>query len=179
MHSRWIRGVWLGKTHTTDEHVVWTTSGAGICTGRSVQVRDEDPTLDMLRGVTDRPHCKRSTKEGVRLHGDVVHGDVHVPSPDRVGHDGSADDWWPSKTRQWQITKEVFTRCGATPNCGKCTDWSHNKRTARGHTRECRRRLEDLLRHDPIWATHLSQREQERRRTRSGSRATRSSSEAV
>ena len=36
MSSRWSRGLWLGKTVDTDEHVLWRLDGGGVSTARSV-----------------------------------------------------------------------------------------------------------------------------------------------
>ena len=59
------------------------------------------------------------------------------------------------RVRHWQITREVFDRYGATPNCPKCTAWTNGTRSSRNHSITCRRRLEQALRHDPIFGPRI------------------------
>ena len=64
MSERWAGGLWLGKSQTSDEHVVWALDGSGAKCARSIRLLAENPISDMLEMVNRRP-VEHST--GLRL----------------------------------------------------------------------------------------------------------------
>ena len=137
MQTRWTRGLWLGKSHGNDEHLIWGLDGTGIRRARSVMPRDGPVTADQLRGVLVRPGGRPNGQRSVQDRG----GEVAVRNRDDV--------------RQWQITRAAFNEFGATPGCGRCADWSRNIRSQRGHTQVCRDRFKHVLRHHPVFGPRI------------------------
>ena len=95
MAARWLPGVWVGKAHGSNEHLVCMADGSGIKSARSVIVRDVPLSSDLLRLICVGPGSRRFST---------------VPDPDIVV---SQPDPRPSAaargpTRAWQITKEVW-----------------------------------------------------------------------
>ena len=137
MQSRWSGGIWLGKCHGSDEHVIGMFDGS-LLTARSVQPRDDHVSADLLKSVVCIPGSARSRREAPP---------EPQPAPPRVERED---------VRRWQITREIFNEYGATPGCGKCEDWSRNRRTQRGHSQACRARLERVLRSDPHFGPRIA-----------------------
>ena len=137
MQPRWQNGLWLGKAYSTDEHIVWLLDGSGILQARTVQGRDETLTREHLQSVTNGVAGRRAR---------IAEPEQHPAPPNQPQR---------SNVRRWQITREIFTEYGATPGCGKCSDWAQNLRTQRGHSQACRARLERILRANPYFAPRI------------------------
>ena len=147
MAARWVHGFWMGKSHSSDEHIVWLADGSGMRCARTVQSRDVELTYDQLLGITEWPGAQR-------LRGQARRGELRVRRPQEpaAGNPPRARD----EARRWQITREVFQEYGATPGCSKCEDWTRNTRSSRSHSNICRARLERILRNHPCFGPRIA-----------------------
>ena len=57
--------------------------------------------------------------------------------------------------RRWHITREVFERYGATPDCPRCNDWVTRVRSNKPHTQVCRDRMERVLASVPVYGPRI------------------------
>ena len=122
MEPKTAVGVWLGKSNTSDEHLVGTPQGIRRC--RSCYRRPEgkrwDKTvLDRMRGTPWQPKGEPTAVRG------------QPPTPGTPGRRGVC------------ITLERQIEHGATPGCPGCnTVYGDNPKP---HSPECRARFEKLL----------------------------------
>ena len=78
MQTRWSCGVWLGKAHGSDEHLVSLLDGSGLRRARTVKCRDEPITEELLRGICELPGSARFQRPlSPPVRGDVPEGE-HV-----------------------------------------------------------------------------------------------------
>ena len=55
MTARWSEGLWIGKTHSSDEHVICPLDGSRMLCARSVRPLDAELTVDHVRLLTTMP----------------------------------------------------------------------------------------------------------------------------
>ena len=140
MEARWHTGIWIGKSVTTGEHLIWAIDGSGVKSSRSIHLQDEATRIETVQGITEGPNevCSRM---GPRQ-------PVRRPGLQPASEPGRS-------IRKWQITRELFHEYGAIPECPKCLDWSQNRRSHRGHSQACRNRLERTLRSHPVFGPRM------------------------
>ena len=151
MQQRWSPAVWLGKSATSGEHILWPLDGQGVTMSRTIRLLDETTRPETIRGLTARPN-EHSARQG-----------PHQEARDIPAQVDGADNEPGRQHRKWQITRELFQEVGATPDCPKCTDWIANRRSNRKHTAACRTRLDRLLRAHPVFGPRVRASEQRAR----------------
>ena len=156
MSERWLLALWLGKSAATDEHVVWKLSDGTVQCARSVRLHDVATNPEQLHAVRQRP-IELPTGVNLRAVAPVMRQSDGGQNMEPVPADEVEEDAGGPQVRRWQITREVFSEYGATPHCGRCTDWSRGIRSTRMHTSACRERLERALRHHPIYGPRIIQ----------------------
>ena len=136
LQERWIQGVWLGKVHESDSHIVGTRHGIELVrtcketpqfdaswffdmkwtpwnlTSKAMELKEEAmrTTLDQGQEKSDEVSRSRGQEQGL---------------PEDVGHQPRT-----SRIKQFQQS------CGKTPGCTPC----RLDQPSRQHSAECRRR---------------------------------------
>ena len=168
--DRWQTGSWLGKTASSDEHIVGMPDGTVVRT-RTVRVTD-DPvhkqTLEALQPLTTLPETLQTVTTETLDDGIASQPGPRQPRGRRGLAEGSIwnetlpptldaqlDGW--GESRRWQITAKVIQKCGLTPNCKGCRAISQNARHHQAHSEECRVRVESMLEDDPEWKNRIDQ----------------------
>ena len=141
MQARWQSGLWLGKTHGSDEHIVAALDGTGVRSARSIQPEDGPLMREHMGAVTEFPG-RASGRARARP------GEGEPQDPIEPGHHRR-------EARKWQITKDVWLEYGSTPRCPKCRDWEQNRRSDTRHSEQCRARLERVLRNHPVFGPRI------------------------
>jgi hypothetical protein len=149
MKERWIPGLWLGKRWTTDEHVVPVASGR-VVRARDVRLYSADRAHDVeyAKNVVGTP----SNPSAVESEETVWHDVPRAP----VGQD--LDPTVLPAARRNILHKSYFERFGYSANCPKCRALMRNDDTLvqRGHTVECRKRIEGEMEKDSILRQRLA-----------------------
>ena len=131
MRERWLTGVWLGKSHTSDEHICWNLDGSGVEGARCIKRLEDATTVDELKTITLRPIEQNAGLQLRHVTRRTVPSDV--ADTGAIGGNREEEPEPPEQGRRstWQITREVFNQYGATPEGAKCVDWSRNIRSTR------------------------------------------------
>ena len=153
MTARWKEGVWLGKCHLIAQHVPWDLSDKCVVRSRNIKATDEalSPTsFDEITVLPDNEVANVRLRDArPRVPAEEHQQEAADVPDDQVGTPRSG------APRRWQVTREVFNRMGATPNCAKCTDWAHDVRSSRNHTEACIVRMEQGLQGNPVFAPRI------------------------
>jgi len=140
--ARWMPGVWLGKRFTSEEHILGLENGRVV---RARAVRSMPPgsmwckeSLAKVIGVPWRPSGE-GQDDGSRIP-EMPRAPVVKPEEPDVG----------PKSRAMKIMPKHLVNAGYTPGCPKCRDLQQGTQSivGRGHTAECRRRIEEVLKTD-------------------------------
>ena len=148
MSDRWLEGIWLGKTFSSDEHIVSMMDGS-VVRARAVRAFPEGEkwsaeSVSMLKG---KPSDPTGTMKEVRHE-----GKVEIPrapaEPDPAGV---------ARPRGMKITSEMTTRFGYTPGCSKCDALRRGdtSRPTLGHNERCRRRMIERAQEEPRWKSRV------------------------
>ena len=141
MDPRWIPGLWLGRSATSDEHLVGTPQG--VMRGRSVRpLPTAEAPKDLYEHMTWTPWCQspaamvKQTEEKPMI---TAGGEEREEKKILVGPTGLAapTSRWNEKTRE---LRGFHADCGQTPACLACRE-PEGKR----HTPLCRQRRTQWL----------------------------------
>ena len=136
MTERWHDGIWLGKRFNTEEHLIAREDGT-IIRARSIRPRNMELTKDMLDKITGAPWQPSGTvsakDDNKKMN--VLERTVENKTPSLA-------------PRRTQITKQTIQELGPTPGCKKCRTTLEGDRSqpTLGHSEECRKRIEPLMR---------------------------------
>ena len=141
MAARWIPGIWLGKRFSSEEHIVAMNDGR-VVRARAVRslpeasMWDKDEVMNVA-GVPWQP-SGNVEGDGTRL--------LEVPRV--IIQEEEAEDV--PKVRATKIMPKHLEKVGYTKGCQKCADLKNGTQelTRRGHSAECRKRIEEELRND-------------------------------
>jgi len=141
MAPRWIPGVWLGKRFSSEEHVV-AMGGGRVVRARAVRSLPEASmwVKEDVLGIIGVPWKPSGVLEG---------DGEKLPEVPRVFIEAEEPDV-ATKSRGMKIMPKHLGRVGYTKNCPKCHDLASGERslTSRGHSAECRKRVEEELLND-------------------------------
>jgi len=150
MTERWYEGVWLGKSATSDEHLVMKNDGL-VVRSRSVRELDAKITMEDFDKLKSEPHDPTGTMKAVST----------IPRASIETKDMEQEEFG-IVPRRVRLSKEVVERFGPTPNCVKCRAVARNDPAyaTTPHSKECRKRLEAEMIKDPAFRQKLEQAEE-------------------
>ena len=141
MATRWLPGIWLGKRFSSEEHIV-AMDGGKVVRARAVRSLPEASMWckDEVMGVIGVPWQPSGTMDG---------DGSRLPEVPRVTIREEEEEEAP-KVRSAKIMPKHIVKVGYTKGCPKCTDLRNGTQelTRRGHSVECRKRIEEELRND-------------------------------
>ena len=146
MGARWMKGIWLGKRFTTEEHILATTEGLVAVAGAvraHPEVTWDSQLFDGVIGVPWDPLAKNRGKEPEEQKERIADlPRVVVPRRD----EGDIP-----RARNLALTSQYFEKYGWSPECRKCQMMQNgdSSQPTLGHSLACRLRIEGLLRSDP------------------------------
>ena len=143
VQPRWIKGIWLGKLWSSDEHIV---SAPG---GRVVRSRTCKPHADLWDwGLCDEIVGWPSDPSGTWSGEPGVQSEAPRLPPRREPPPVAEPP-----TRRVMITTADIDRYGSTEGCRRCRAITRGElvegKTSVAHSEECRRRIEERIRQDP------------------------------
>jgi len=141
MTERWHEGLWLGKSFSTNEHVVSMEDGR-VVRARTVRERPTNTklTVEMLDTIKGLPWMPTGTI-GEKSGGEVSRA---VPEPVESREDPEV------QPRGVKIRQTILDKVGYTPGCPKCRALQRGdtSRMTLNHTPECRKRVEEEMEKD-------------------------------
>ena len=153
MRERWVLSVWLGKKWSSDEHIV------ALQDGRVVRVRDVAPEPDERAYDKERLWSVKGTPSNPSA--GIPESDFRrdIPRAPAPRPESPAE---PPVVRRATLKHSYFRdRYGYTSGCAKCNSLKRgdDARDAhsytKGHSEECRKRIEELMKSDPTLNEHL------------------------
>ena len=78
MNARWSEALWLGKSLTTGEHIVWALEHKNVTQARDVHERDAPLTAQDVHGITAYPTDAK------------ISGVLRAPGPTMLGEEPPA-----------------------------------------------------------------------------------------
>ena len=148
MSDRWLEGIWLGKTFSSDEHIVSMMDGS-VVRARAVRAFPEGEkwsaeAVDLLKG---KPSDPTGTMKEERH-------EVSIEIPRAPAEPEPAGTAIP---RGMKITSEMTDQFGYTPGCSKCDALRRGdtSRPTLGHNLRCRRRMIERAQEDPRWKSRV------------------------
>jgi len=136
LDSRWEAGIWVGKTETSEEHLV-STQHSGVLRMRVIRRRipAERWNLVELKALRGAPWDLKPKLGAEPGQGVYESERKQVPEPNQSPAVQLDPDTGPA-TRGTYITKALLTKFGVAAGCPKCA-------TGKGaHTAECKSRIE-------------------------------------
>ena len=143
MKERWVRGVWLGKRFTIDEHIIGLENGKVVRT-RNVRPKSSEDTwsfeeIDRIKGQPWDPSVT------------LTYEKLAQEKCPRIEEPTPAEKEYAYMPRSHMITKADLTKAGGwTPGCRKCKAMKEgdHSRTNLAHSADCRARVaEHFCRH--------------------------------
>ena len=143
MDTRWRRGVWLGHTRSSTEHLLGTADG--VVKAYSIKRQDPDQqwnaeTIQSMKGLPQQP--------------DPAKPGMHVPGCIRFDPQEQELQQPPQQQRQraplrLRITKQLLDQYGYTQGCEGCRRKAANTGMAKhDHSEPCRTRLWEAMGQD-------------------------------
>ena len=154
--ERWFESLWLGKRFHTEEHIVMKLSDGTIVRTRSVQCMPQKLDQAMVAKIEGTPWAPMGvTKQEEDVHRPIVR-EIDYPE---INHGGL-------QPRSAKITSGIVARYGASEKCAKCRAMQRGdfSQPALGHSKECRTRIENLMREDPEMKDRLDRAEERKNR---------------
>ncbi len=149
MQERWIEGTWLGMRFHTQEHIAARAGDGVVVRTRAVRELPRRTTLTVLDQIVGDPHAPAGTASYEK---DVERARMDK-TPESVLQPGAGDEPKPVP-RGVRITKEMLEKFGYSSRCPKCRAMERNApHPTAGHSKECRQRVEKLLKADPEYQT--------------------------
>ena len=138
MDSRWSKGIWLGHTRNSAEHILGTTRGAV----KAYSVKRQDPDNQWngaaMKSMTGTPQQPDPLRPG-------LHVPIHINfDPSSVSHEPQADHIAPREPKRMHITKKILEKYGHTVGCEGCRR-SAAQMDSHNHSEVCRARIWDEM----------------------------------
>ena len=136
--SEWRHGVWLGHARSSNEHLIGTSEGAikAYAIKRQGEEQRWDATLlKELQGTPQQPDPSRpGLAVPIRVHFDEPPAAIVGPlAPEK------------RQIRRMRINAELLKQHGYTPGCEGCRFRRAGLGESRGHSEECRSRIEAAM----------------------------------
>ena len=157
MQPRWLEGLWLGSRFNSQEHLVARYDDGVVVRARAIREVPRKVTpgdLDRIQGV---PHAPAGVQHYKRPEHSAEVPQTRIPDvPPQLPGSGLDSRSVPRSVR---TIKEVVDKFGPTPRCGKCRSVLRGETTTLGHSKECRVRIEELLKADDQYQHKLQEAE--------------------
>ena len=147
LESNWEDGIWLGHARGRNETLVGTRDGvvrAWAVKRKPAEERWNDAQIREMQGTPARPNPS--------MPGTDIPVHIHIPV-EAVPGEPPPQRQEQEQTRRTYLKKEDFETHGYSEGCEGCRRLRTGGMTAKGHTEECRNRMEELLKQDdnPRW----------------------------
>ncbi len=157
MQARWVEGVWIGSRFNSQEHLVARNADGVVVRTRAVREVPRGVTLRDLDRVVGTPHAPTGVQDYRR-----PERAAEVPPARQVAEPPQRPDAGLESRpvpRSVYITKEFRDTFGYTPTCARCRSVQRNESSTMRHTKECRARIEELLKSDETHQRKLQEAE--------------------
>ena len=135
--SEWREGAWLGHSRNSNEAIVGTRDG--VVRAYAIKRQDEDQRwdADLLRNLQGSPQQPDPNKPGLAIPTKVTFDPPAEEEPILVDMDEKQ-----TQVRRMKITAHILRKYGFTEGCEGCRFRRAGLGEHRGHTEECRQRIE-------------------------------------
>ena len=139
LQSEWFTGIWLGHARSSNEHLIGTKSGAIKAYAIKRQGEDQRWDADLIQQLQGTPQQPDPNKPGltvpIRVSFDQVPAAVQ-PVVVEVAQ---------RQIRRMRIGKALLSKYGYSSNCEGCRFSRAGLGETRGHTEDCRARIEAAM----------------------------------
>ena len=148
LRTNWIEGTWVGFSNRTNEHFIVVPDGGPVLRVRTVRMRPPSERWSItaikdIKATPDLPNPKDAGQKIVESERNTKGVDFGAkPGKDIVDHD-KVD--MPRAVRDFKITDAHLEEFGFTKYCPGCDAKRHGT-ARRGHTADCRIRIEEAIR---------------------------------
>ena len=140
IHDRWKRGVYLGTQFSSGEHIVAMPDGKVV----------------RARAVQPRPEGVPTTKAALDVIASGPSGGSEVITQKSAGPTKKAENTPPGPAetdpipRGFRVTRDLLDKFDYTKGCPKCEALRRgDNRQIAHHSKECRTRIEEMMKHNP------------------------------
>ena len=134
--SEWKQGLWLGHTRASNEAWVGTSSGAVKAHDIKRMPKEDRWKGDMVSAMKGTPQKPNPTQVGEEA---VIEMDMPELKMDDQAVDKKEEEIKPRRTN---ITDKELSQFGFTPGCPGCVQRKQGRAAKKGHSEECRKRIE-------------------------------------
>ena len=156
--TEWRKGVWLGHTRNSNEHVIGTAEGVL----RAYSIKRLDPeerwNKDLIAAVRGTPQQPDPRRQGFRV---PIRVSFDEPTSDGVPPPPVVSEDRPRDIRRMNITSKLLEKYGFTEGCEGCRFKRANLGEIRKHSEACRARLMEAMDGDD-WGRAAKAYEEER-----------------
>ena len=139
--SEWFLGIWLGHSRSSNEHLIGTKQGAIKAYAVKRQAEDERWDAALIQGLQGTPQQPDPHRPGIAI-------PVRVSfDPPAQGSGGPVleEPEGERQIRRMRITAALLEKYGFSPNCEGCRFRQAGLGETRGHTEQCRSRIEKAM----------------------------------
>ena len=154
LESEWREGVWLGHARNSNEHLIGTRVGAVKAYAIKRQPEGQRWSAAIISELQGTPQQPDPSKPGiaipVRIQFDSVEA-APLPPPAEASR---------RQIRRMRINETILKKYGFTSNCEGCRFRRAGLGETRGHSEECRTRIEAAMAEDELGKQILEEQRQ-------------------
>ena len=143
LSSEWAEGIWLGHSRGSNEAIIGTRDGVVRAYALKRMAADHRWDRDLLRAIRGTPQQPDPSRPGLKIPVKIT---FEPPREELIVP--TARDTETGKVRRMMITPAMLDKYGYTEGCDGCRTKRAGLKERRGHTEECRARIEAAMAED-------------------------------